>query len=74
MLIVQHSSGLDDLQILVPSVLHSDSDLQVRHGCDFVGGGRERDLETTGGAEVGLGVSTDGGKAKGNKRQKEHGE
>ena len=74
MLVVQHSLELEDLHILVASVLHSGNDPQVRHGCDIVGGGRERNLKTTDGANGGFGVSTDGRKTKGSKRQREHGE
>ena len=67
-LIVQHSSELDDLQIFVARVLHGGNDPQIGYGWDIVGGSRDRDLKTTGGASGGFGVSTDGCKTKRNKR------
>ena len=67
-LVVQHGSELEDLQILVASILHSGNDPQVRHRCDFVGGSRERDLKITSGTNFGMCISTDGGKTKGNKK------
>ena len=63
-LVIQYSPGLNDLQILVTNVLDSGNDPQFGHGCDFVGGSREGNLKTGGGANHGLGVSTDGCKAK----------
>ena len=74
LLIIQHGSRLEDLQIFVSSVLHGGNDPQVRQGCDVVGGSRKVDFETTGGTDGGVGVSTDDRKAKGNKRRREHGE
>ena len=71
-LVVQHGSELEDLQIFIPSVLDGGDDPQVGCGCDFVGGSRERKLETATGANRGLGVSTDGGETESNKRQREH--
>ena len=66
--VVQHSSELEDLQILITNVLDGGVDPQVRRGRDFVGGSRERKLETATGASRGLGVSTDGGETKSNNR------
>ena len=67
-LAVQHGPELEDLHIIIPSVLDGGGDPQVGCGRDFVGGSRERELETTTGANGGLGVSTDGGETKSDKR------
>ena len=66
-LVVQHSSRLEDLQVLVPGVLDGGKDLDVRRGCDLVGWSREIDLETGNGVRGGLGVGTEGGETKCNK-------
>ena len=67
-LVVQHGPELEDLQIIVASVLDDGGDPQVGCGRDLVGGSRERKLETATGANGGLGVSTDGGETKSDKR------
>ena len=64
-LVVQYGSELDDLQILVANVLDGGNDPQLGRGRDFVGGSREGNLKTGGGASHGFGVSTDGCKTKG---------
>ena len=72
--VIQHGSRLQDLQILIANVLDSGNDPEVGHGRNFVGGGRERDLKTTDGADRGLGVNTDGRNTKNDERQREHSE
>ena len=66
--VVQHTSELEDLQILISSVLDGGGDPQVGCGRDLVGGSRERKLETSTGTNCGLGVSTDGRETESNKR------
>ena len=73
-LVIQHSSGLEDLQVLVPDVLDGGKDLDVRRGCDLVGWSREIDLKTANGVRGGFGVGTEGGENKCNKGQGEHGD
>ena len=73
-LVVQHGSQLEDLQILITNVLDGGNDPQFGHKLDLVGGSRERNLETGGGANHGLGISTDGRKIKSKERQREHGD
>lgn len=58
MLVTQYNSELDSLQILVADVLDGGNDPQFVHGRDFIGRSRERNLETDGGTNNGLGVST----------------
>ena len=71
-LVIQHSSGPADRQVIVASILDNDDDPDFGHGRDRVGGSREGNLETTGGANGGLSVSTDGRKTESEERQREH--
>ena len=71
-LLIQHSSELADRQILVANVLDSGDDPDFGHGRDRVGGSREGNLKTTGGASSGLSVSADGRKTESEERQREH--
>ena len=73
MFVVQHCSELEDLQILVPSVLYGGDDPQIRYERDFVRRGRKRNLKTNGASFV-LSISTYGHKAENKEGQKEHGE
>ena len=73
-IVVQHGPELEDLQIIIASVLDGGGDPQIRCGRDFVGGSRERKLEITTGANGGFGVSTDYGETKSDKRYEEHGD
>ena len=59
---LSNSSELEDLQILVTSVLYGGNDLQIRYEWDFVGRGRKRNLESSG-ANFWLSISTYGRKA-----------
>ena len=72
MLVVQHGSELGDLQILVANVLDSGNNPQFGYELDLAGGSREGNLKTGGGANHGLGVSTDDRKIKSTERQREH--
>ena len=72
-LVIQHGSQLEDLQILVTNVLDGGNDPQLGY-LDLVGGSRERNLKTGGGANHGLGISTEGCKIKSEERQREHGD
>ena len=72
MLVIQHGSELEDLQILIADVLDSGNDPHIGRGRDLAGWSRERNLETASGANRGLGVSTDDRKAKSDQRQREH--
>ena len=69
---IQHASELENLQILIASVLDGGGDPQVGCGRDFVGGSRERKFEITTGVNRGLSVSPNGGKTESNERQREH--
>ena len=69
MVVVQYGSELDDLQIFVANVGDSGSDPQFGHGRDIVGGSREGNLKTSGGANHGVGVSTDDCKIESYERQ-----
>lgn len=69
---IQHSSELEDPQILVVGVLDG-GNKKVEQGCDLVSWSREEDLKTTSGANRGLGVGTDGRETESNKRR-EHGD
>ena len=71
-LVIQHGPELEDLQILVANVLDGSDDPQFGHGRDLVGGSREGNLKTTGGAGGRIGISTDGRKTKSKERQTEH--
>ena len=71
-LVIQHGSVLEDLRSLAATVRDTGNDLQVRHGRDFVGGSRERDLKTTQAASRRLGVGTDGRKSESDERKREH--
>ena len=68
-LVVQHTFGLEDLQILIANVLDRGDDPQFGHGGDFIGGTREGDIEITTGASRGIGVSTDGRKSESKERE-----
>ena len=71
-LVIQHSSGLADRQILVANVFDSGDDPDFGRGPDRVDGSREGNLKTTGDANGGLSVSTDGRKTESEERQREH--
>ena len=71
-LVIQHSSGLADRQILVANVLDSGDDPDFGYRRDRVGRSREGNLKTTGGANGGLSVSADGRKTESEERQREH--
>ena len=73
-LIIQHSSELDDVQILIANILDGGNDHDFGRGHDLVGGSRERDLKTTGGANRRLRVSTNGRETKSKERQRAHGD
>ena len=64
MLVVQHSSGLEDLQILISDVLDGGDNPEFGYGGDFVDGTREGNIEITNGTSRGVGVSTDGRESK----------
>ena len=66
--VVQHSSELEELQIIITSVLDGGGDPQIGCGHDLVGRSRERKLETATGASGGFGVSTDDRETKSDKR------
>ena len=71
--VIQHSSELDDLQILITNVLDGGSNPDFGRGRDLVCGSRERDLEIIRGANSsGLGVSTDGRETKSKESQREY--
>ena len=74
MLVIQHSSGLEDLQILVANVLDGGNDPKFGYGCDLVGGSREVNLKIIGDVNCGLSVDTDGRKTESDKRQRTHGD
>ena len=71
-LVIQHSSGFEDLQILVAHILDGGDDPDFGHGRDLVGGSREKNLKLSGGANGGLGVGTDGHKTESKERQGVH--
>ena len=72
-LIIQHSSGLGDVQILIANVLDRSDYPDFGRGRDLVCGSRERDLEIIRGANSsGLGVSTDGRETKSKESQREY--
>ena len=74
MLVIQRSSGLEDLQILIANVLDCGDDPYFGRGRDLVGGSREGNLKTTSSANRGLRISADGRKTESEERQGEHGE
>ena len=65
-LVIQHGPVLEDLQILIADVLDSGNDPQVRHGRNFVGGSRERNLKAANGTNRGFCVGADGRKSESN--------
>ena len=71
-LVIQHSSGLADRQILVANVLDSGDDPDFGYRRDRVGRSREGNLKTTGGANGGLSVSADDCKTESKEGQREH--
>ena len=70
--VIQHSLGLEDLQIRITNILDGGDDPEFGHGGDFVDGTRERHVETTNGASRGVGVTTDGRKSKSEERERNH--
>ena len=71
-LVVQHTPGLEDLQILIANVLDRGDDPEFGYGGDFVDGTRKRNFKTTNGAGRGLGVSTDGRESNNGERERNH--
>ena len=72
--VIQHSSELDDLQILIANVLDGGDDHDFGGGRNLVDGSRKRDLNATGGASGEISVSTDSRETKSKERQRAHGD
>ena len=72
--VIQHSSELDDLQILIAHILDGGMNSQFGHRRNLVGRSGERNLKATSSANGGLSVSTDGRETKSDKRQRKHGD
>ena len=70
--VIQHTSEPDDLQILITNILDGGNDPDFGGGRDLVGGSRERDLKTIGGADSEIGVSADYRKTKSEERERAH--
>ena len=72
--VIQHSSELNDLQILIANILDGGDDHDFGGRRNLVGRSRERDLKATESVSGGLSVSIDSRETKSKERQRVHGD